>query len=309
MFAVVENYRAYLFPIRKYNDVSNILLNTGSCQRRTIQNIHIYQRNFSEKTLHINTCPLRYNFKGKKQVLMKVRRYFSDKGSIDCCVILGVPPTASKKEIREAYLKLAKKYHPDANPGNPNAKQHFQEIADAYNALCDDNTRHPLKPYYKAKTNRHYKETNKRNQESTENEFSNFTLPRNVRLRDVLKQIFIDMGREQFIDNIEKVNDEALAAFKTVRQGDWVLVKKFASEHIGMVASFLGLVVMFLCFPWMINVIIYLLWYVYYSVLLALFILIILGRSSIFVSWIVSPLHLKFMSKAQKAEARKKAKQ
>ena len=187
-------------------------------------------------------------------------------------------------------------------------------IRDRYNVLSNDNTRHPLKPNYQAKTNtsgsnRHYKETNKRNQESTENEFTNFTLPRNVRLRDVLKQVFIDMGKEQFIDNIEKVNNEALAAFKTAREGDWVLAKKFASEHIVMVSSFLGLLVLFLCFPWTINVIIYLLWYVYYSVLLALCILCILGRSSIFVSWIVSPLHLKFMSKAQKAEARKKVKQ
>jgi hypothetical protein len=229
-------------------------------------------------------------------------------------VILGVPPTASKKEIREAYLKLAKKYHPDANPENPNAKQHFQEIADAYNALSDDNTRQKLKTYGNGKTNtsyynRHYKETNGRNQEATKNEFSNFTLPRNVRLRDVFIQIFIDMGREQFIDNIDKAKEEAVAAIKSARRGDWVLAKKFAFEHYVLVASFVGLVVMFLCFPWMINVIIYLLWYVYYSVLLTLCSFFIMGRSSIFVSWIISPLYLKFMSKARKAETRKKAKQ
>ena len=46
--------------------------------------------------------------------------------------ILGVSPDASDEEIKRAYRKLAKKYHPDANPGDEYAAKKMQEINDAY---------------------------------------------------------------------------------------------------------------------------------------------------------------------------------
>ncbi len=55
--------------------------------------------------------------------------------------ILGVPPTASADEIRTAYRKLAKKYHPDLNPGNKEAEQHFKEIGAANDILSDPDKR------------------------------------------------------------------------------------------------------------------------------------------------------------------------
>ncbi|KAG8014594.1 DnaJ-like protein subfamily A member 3 [Nibea albiflora] len=46
--------------------------------------------------------------------------------------VLGVSRTASQKEIKKAYYQLAKKYHPDTNPDDPEAKEKFAKLAEAY---------------------------------------------------------------------------------------------------------------------------------------------------------------------------------
>lgn len=55
--------------------------------------------------------------------------------------ILGVDKNASQDEIKKAYRKLAKKYHPDANPGDKKAEEMFKEINEAYEVLGDENKR------------------------------------------------------------------------------------------------------------------------------------------------------------------------
>jgi DnaJ-domain-containing protein 1 len=55
--------------------------------------------------------------------------------------ILGVNRNASTEEIRKAYRKLARKYHPDINPGNKDAENKFKEISGAYDALSDPEKR------------------------------------------------------------------------------------------------------------------------------------------------------------------------
>lgn len=54
---------------------------------------------------------------------------------------LGVEKTASSDEIRKAYHKLARKYHPDVNPGDAAAADRFKEVAAAYDVLSDDGKR------------------------------------------------------------------------------------------------------------------------------------------------------------------------
>src|SRR5690554_6447518 len=52
--------------------------------------------------------------------------------------ILGVEKTASQDEIKRAYRKLAKKYHPDLNPNDAKAQEKFKEINEAYEVLGDE---------------------------------------------------------------------------------------------------------------------------------------------------------------------------
>ena len=55
--------------------------------------------------------------------------------------VLGVPRQASPEDIKKAYRKLAKKYHPDINPGDKNAEAKFKEVNEAYSVLSDEQKR------------------------------------------------------------------------------------------------------------------------------------------------------------------------
>src|ERR671923_758997 len=55
----------------------------------------------------------------------------------DYYATLGVSKKASEKEIKQAYRKLARKFHPDVNPGDKKAEARFKDINEAYEVLGD----------------------------------------------------------------------------------------------------------------------------------------------------------------------------
>lgn len=55
--------------------------------------------------------------------------------------VLGVPQDAGPDTVKKAYRKLARKYHPDANPDNPSAEERFKSISEAYRVVSDPEKR------------------------------------------------------------------------------------------------------------------------------------------------------------------------
>jgi curved DNA-binding protein len=68
---------------------------------------------------------------------------------IDYYKILGIDKSATQKEIKNAYRKLARKYHPDLNPNDKDAKKNFQLINEAHEVLGDPDKRKKYDRYGK----------------------------------------------------------------------------------------------------------------------------------------------------------------
>lgn len=69
---------------------------------------------------------------------MEPQREWAEK---DYYAVLGVPSTASTKEISKAYRTLARKHHPDTNAGDSTAEEKFKEVSAAYEVIGDEKTR------------------------------------------------------------------------------------------------------------------------------------------------------------------------
>jgi len=62
--------------------------------------------------------------------------------TMDFYIVLGVPRDATLADVKRAYRRLARKFHPDINPGDRRAAAQFRQIAEAYETLSDPDRRH-----------------------------------------------------------------------------------------------------------------------------------------------------------------------
>ncbi|HAN46488.1 MAG TPA: molecular chaperone DnaJ, partial [Cyanobacteria bacterium UBA8156] len=65
---------------------------------------------------------------------------------IECYRVLGLPRHAPLEDVKVAYRRLARKYHPDLNPDNPTAAEKFQRVQQAYQILKNAESPSPKYP-------------------------------------------------------------------------------------------------------------------------------------------------------------------
>ena len=87
---------------------------------------------------------------------------------VDYYKILGIEKSASPKDVKNAYRKLARKYHPDLNPNNQDAKSNFQQINEANEVLSDPEKRKKYDQY--GKDWQHAEEFEKQKQQQSQSQ-------------------------------------------------------------------------------------------------------------------------------------------
>jgi len=88
---------------------------------------------------------------------------------VDYYKLLGINKTATSKDIKSAYRKLARKYHPDLNPNDKNSKKNFQQINEANEVLSDPVKRKKYDKY--GKDWQHSEQFEKQNQNQYQNQY------------------------------------------------------------------------------------------------------------------------------------------
>ena len=155
--------------------------------------------------------------------------------------ILGVSPSATQKEIKLAYYRLAKKHHPDMNPGDAKAKAKFQQISQAYEVLSDENKRSMY---------------DRGDYQTTYENYGDGSYSADAHSEEVFNSVQRDFEviQEAFAMYLQDLYEEAQFAYEASLRGDWNDVWDVVKYNKGLILGVLVPSIVILRFPALIGV-------------------------------------------------------
>jgi hypothetical protein len=141
--------------------------------------------------------------------------------------VLEVPRTASEKEIKIAYFKQAKRFHPDLNPNDSKANEKFQKIAMAYEILSDAKKRQEFDFTGGVRGQSAYSSQNN----------TQYTYTAQQRAEDMFRTVSEDaeIVKEALTSFIQDVQDEFTYAAESASKGDWKEVWEIVKVNKGII--------------------------------------------------------------------------
>lgn len=164
--------------------------------------------------------------------------------------LLNVSKTATAKEIKLAYFREAKKYHPDMNPNDPKAKEKFQQVAAAYELLSDENRRRVYDS-----TGRAHETTYAGNQDQDQDWNNAYSTGGAASSEQHAEDIFnsvkedFDVIKDAFQSYTEEIRDELQYAVDCTKKQDWEGLMEVAKTHKMLIAGVVVPTVLFLRYP------------------------------------------------------------
>lgn len=152
--------------------------------------------------------------------------------------LLGVPKTATAKEIKIAYFNVAKKYHPDLNPGDPKAKEKFQKVSSAYELLSDE-------------TRRRIYDTTGFSKDSSQSAYGASASQQAQHAEEVFRTVQQDVEviTEALESYGQELKEEVQYFVDCVRARDWEKVNETISANKGLIFGIIVPTALFIRYP------------------------------------------------------------